>query len=303
MDLRIFSSTNSRSVSWSGEAMHLAPPAILMGSEFTTPMRLRTSGTPAQSGCRSTTESPRRNDISPAERRSGIPFSQNPPRRNRFPHVILPEEAHGLRKLRPARRLNRARCYSPWGHDKIIRTRLLRLYPSIFLRLQPALEDLVGVGIAGAGDPDLVIGKDSVAIRQSHLRHMTSDAVVPRDTAGLLRIRRMTCQASAIVTGFVPIQVGMRIVAGGATDPFVIAEETVTIRQAVRRKPDIDLAPLPRPDDELPCAMALAAELRHVFGAHLAEFRGKRRDLAPRYGFHVSGHARVAMLASDARLE
>ena len=171
------------------------------------------------------------------------------------------------------------------------------------LRLQPALEDLVGVGIAGAGDPDLVIGKDSVAIRQSHLRHMTSDAVVPRDTAGLLRIRRMTCQASAIITGFVPIQVGMRIVAGGATDPFVIAEETVTIRQAVRRKPDIDLAPLPRPDDELPRAMALAAELRHVFGAHLAEFRGKRRNLAPRDGFHVSGHARVAMLASDARLE
>ena len=49
--------------------------------------------------------------------------------------------------------------------------------------------------------------------------------------------------------------------------------------------------------------MALAAEIRHVFGAHLAEFRGKRRSLPLRGGFHVHGRARVAVLTSDARLE
>src|ERR1022692_3769096 len=76
-----------------------------------------------------------------------------------------------------------------WGRTPVLPHSLLKMGRSKWhLRLQPALEDLVGVGIAGAGDPDLVIGKDSVAIRQSHLRHMTSDAVVPRDTAGLLRI-------------------------------------------------------------------------------------------------------------------
>src|ERR1019366_6573021 len=77
---------------------------------------------------------------------------------------------------------------------------------------------LVGVGIARADDADLVIGIGKVAIRQSHFRHVTAGAVVPRDRAGLLRLRRVTRQASAVVAGFVPRQAGMRIVAGGATD-------------------------------------------------------------------------------------
>ena len=128
---------------------------------------------------------------------------------------------------------------------------------------------LVRIGVAGVGDPDLMIGKNSVAIRERHFWHMATDAILLRDRARLSRLGRMTSQASAIVTGFVARQAGVRIVASGAADALVVAQEALAVRQPVRRKPDIDFAPLPRPDDELPSAMTLAAKIRHVLGAQL----------------------------------
>src|SRR5580698_2472687 len=132
---------------------------------------------------------------------------------------------------------------------------------------------------------------------------MTTGAVVLRHGTGFSRLRSMTGQARAIVDGLVLCQARMRIVARRAADAFIVAQETLAIRQPVRRKTHIDSPPLTRLDNELPRAMALAAEIRHVLGAHLAESRGQRSGLALRDGFHMSRRAGVTVLAIDARLK
>ena len=66
----------------------------------------------------------------------------------------------------------------------------------------------------------------------------------------------------------------MRIVAGGAADALVISQKALTIGQTIGLKADILLAKQAQADHGFPRAMTLAAEIRHLFGGHLAQLPG-----------------------------
>jgi len=107
--------------------------------------------------------------------------------------------------------------------------------------------------------PYLMIRKYCRSSRQLHLRHVATGAVLIRHRTGLLR-HAMTRQTSPVVTSVVANQIHVRIVASRAAYALVVAQEALTIGQAVRLKPDIFLAKHTQTDHGFPRAMTLAAK-------------------------------------------
>ena len=56
-------------------------------------------------------------------------------------------------------------------------------------------------------------------------------------------------------------QIGVRIMTGRATNPLVITEEALAVRQPVRLKTDIHLTPGPHAHNRVPSTMTSTAKL------------------------------------------
>src|ERR1700722_6543503 len=136
--------------------------------------------------------------------------------------------------------------------------------------VRPEIHALIRIPFPRPNHPDLVIGKDTVAPRQFHLRHVAAHAFGIGNRAEFLGHRRgrrfrVARQTIPVVAGLIAHQVGVRIVACRAPDPLVVPEETLAVRQAIRLEPHIDLAPRPHAHHRVPGAMAAAAKFRSVF--------------------------------------
>jgi hypothetical protein len=124
---------------------------------------------------------------------------------------------------------------------------------------------LIRVAVLYTNDADLMIGENAMASRQLHFRHMAANAFAIGNGTGFL-LRRVARQTIMIIGGVVAHQIGVRIMARRAANPFIIAEETFTVRQAVGLKPHVHLAPRAQPHHSVPRPMAAAAEIGHVLG-------------------------------------
>src|SRR5579864_2812788 len=128
-------------------------------------------------------------------------------------------------------------------------------------------------------DSNIVVRELVMRSWQVDLGHVTGSAVFRPDLAELRSCLAARFRAAAGVTGTAfrivmrchPVDILMRIVATGATDPRVIYLEAFAVGQAVRLEPHVTHAVRSVFGDVFPGAMAFTAELRAFFRAHAGD--------------------------------
>src|SRR5581483_8592220 len=130
---------------------------------------------------------------------------------------------------------------------------------------------------------DIVIRKNGVAAGQFNLLHVTTDAAALCHRARFRYGRggrrnfsdssrgAVTRLAFSVVSSVIAHQILVRIMAACTRDSPIVANEAATVGEPVRLKAHIDLAPQPLSNNRVPRAVALAAEVGHIFSRHGAQ--------------------------------
>lgn len=135
-----------------------------------------------------------------------------------------------------------------------------------------AIPGLVGVRLIRLHDPNLVVGEDEVAARKCDFRHVATGAVIlghrTHLCVGLVR-SRMAGKALVVIVGNRVYDLAVRVVACDAADARIRSVVALAVRKPVGLKANVHRATPIRPGDELPSAMALAAEVGDTFGGEV----------------------------------
>jgi len=169
---------------------------------------------------------------------------------------------------------------------------------------------LIGIGITGPNDPNVMVGERSVYAGHRNLRHVAGNAIFRAHTtsfAGFFAGRfdpggSMACQALPVIGRRIVDKWFMRVVTRNAGQACVARTPAPAVLQAVRLKPHIGHAADTCLNDVTPGSVASPAEIDRNNGVQSARIQDRTSpffDLSRLHGRDVFGTGTVASLAAN----